>query len=92
MSFSIFSDAEIHTAVRNGVCIEQGQALGHTISKLWDANWFHNRSKEKPNKRGAFCLWHGGEVSVKNDKRCKRKIETESECNENGVTNEWMNS
>ena len=90
--FQHLSDAEIHTAVGNGVCIEQGQALGHTISKLWDANWFYNRIKGKPNKQDAFCLRNGGEISVNNDKRCKRETETESECNEIGVINEWMNS
>ena len=32
--FQHLSDAEIHTAVGNVVCIEQGQAIGHTISQL----------------------------------------------------------
>ena len=49
--FQHLSDAEIHTAVGNGVCIEQGQALGHTISKLWDADWFYNRINERTNKQ-----------------------------------------
>ena len=89
--FQHLSDAEIHTAVGNGVCIEQGQALGHTISKFWDANWFYNRAKEKSKKQDAFCLQAGEEISVKNDVRFKKETETESEGDENGVTNEWMN-
>ena len=54
------------------MCIERGQALGHTISKFWDANWFYSRTKEKPNKQDAFCLQDGGEISVKNDVRFKK--------------------
>ena len=35
---------------------------------------------------------NGEEISVTNDKRCKKEMATESNCDENGVSNEWMNS
>ena len=57
--FQHLSDAEIHTAVGNGVCIEQGQALGRTINELWDAEWFYNRIKEKTDEQDVFCLSNG---------------------------------
>ena len=77
--FQHLSDAEIHTTVGNGVCIEHGQALGHTISKLWDADRFYNRISEKANKQDVFCLQNGEETSVTNDKRCKKEIHGDRE-------------
>ena len=102
--FQHLSDAEINTAVGNGVCIEQGQAMGHTISKLWDADWFYDRLDKKTDKQDVFCLHNGKEVSVKDDPTNtdpRYKMEGESESDHRGnevchkrnkVRNEWMNS
>ena len=59
--------------------------IGHTISKLWDADWFYDRIDKKTNKQDVFCLQSREEVSVKNDSTDKRCKEAESE-------HEWMNS
>ena len=86
MSAQHLSDSGIHTAVGNGVYFEQGQALVHAISKFWDADWFYDRINKKIDKQDVFCLRNGEEVSVTNDQRCKREIEAENECEENGAT------
>ena len=91
--FQHLSDAEIYTAVGNGVCIEQGRALGHTISKLWDADWFQSRldtKTTKQTKQDVFCLQAGSEISVTNDRWEPSEIDPDSDY-ENDDTAGWMN-
>ncbi len=48
--FQGLNEHEIHTAVGNGVCVEQGKAMGKAIKMFWDAKWFHNRTLNKKNE------------------------------------------
>ena len=46
IEFQHLSDPEIHSATGNGVCVEQGEAMGHLINKFWDEDWFYKENNE----------------------------------------------